>query len=79
MSSAGSRERVALALFASRAAPQVRLTSDPNALFFFLDHLRREPPFRLRDDTSWDTNIEHGLTWAVRHGRQGRRAATAHG
>ena len=60
------RERVALALFASRAAPQVRLTSDPNALFFFLDHLRREPPFRLRDDTSWDTNIEHGLTWAVR-------------
>ncbi len=60
------RERVALALFASRAAPQVRLTSDPNALFFFLDHLQRESPFRLRDDTSWDTNIEHGLTWAVR-------------
>ena len=60
------RERVALALFASRAAPQVRLTSDPNALFFFLDHLRRESPFRLRDDTSWDTNIEHGVTWAVK-------------
>lgn len=60
------RERVALALFAHRAAPQVRLTSDPNALFFFLDHLADEPPFRLRDDTSWNTNIEDGLTWGVR-------------
>ncbi len=40
------RERVALALFAHRAAPQVRLTNDPNALFFFLDHLAGEPPFR---------------------------------
>lgn len=60
------RERVALALFAHRAAPQVRLTSDPNALFFFLDHLADEPPFRLRDDTSWNTNIEDGLAWGVR-------------
>ena len=60
------RERVALALFAHRAAPQVRLTNDPNALFFFLDHLAGEPPFRLRDDTSWNTNIEDGLTWGVR-------------
>ncbi len=60
------RERVALALFAHRAAPQVRLTSDPNALFFFLDHLSDEPPFRLRDDTSWDTNIEDGLGWGVK-------------
>ena len=60
------RERVALALFAHRAAPQVRLTNDPNALFFFLDHLADEPPFRLRDDTSWNTNIEDGLTWGVR-------------
>ena len=60
------RERVALALFAHRAAPQVRLTSDPNALFFFLDHLSDEPPFRLRDDTSWDTNIEDGLRWGVK-------------
>src|SRR5690348_13103068 len=33
-------DRVALALFAHIATPQVRLTSDPNALFFFLDHLR---------------------------------------
>jgi len=60
------QERVALALFAHRAAPQVRLTSDPNALFFFLDHLADEPPFRLRDDTSWNTNIEDGLAWGVR-------------
>ena len=60
------QERVALALFAHRAAPQVRLTSDPNALFFFLDHLSDEPPFRLRDDTSWDTNIEDGIAWGVK-------------
>ena len=58
-------QRVALALFAHRAAPQVRLTRDPNALFFFLDHLGGEPPFRLEDDTSWDTNIEEGIYWGV--------------
>ena len=58
-------ERVALALFAHRAAPQIRLTRDPNALFFFLDHLGEEPPFRLEDDTSWDTNIEEGIYWGV--------------
>ena len=58
-------QRVALALFAHRAAPQIRLTRDPNALFFFLDHLDEEPPFRLEDDTSWDTNIEEGIYWGV--------------
>jgi len=58
-------ERVALALFAHRAAPQVRLTRDPNALFFFLNYLDEEPPFRLEDDTSWDTNIEEGIYWGV--------------
>ena len=58
-----SNERVALALFAYRPAPQVRLTKDPNAFFFFLDHLQTEPPFRLEDDTSWDTNIEEGVYW----------------
>ena len=58
-------QRVALALFAHRAAPQVRLTRDPNALFFFLDYLAEEPPFRLEDDTSWDTNIEEGIYWGV--------------
>ncbi len=59
-------QRVALALFAHRAAPQIRLTRDPNALFFFLDFLGDEPPFRLEDDTSWDTNIEEGIYWGVR-------------
>ncbi len=61
-----TEQRVALALFAFRPAPQVRLTSDPNAFFFFLDHLGDEPPFRLDDDTSWDTNIEEGIFWGVR-------------
>ena len=59
-------QRLALALFAYRPAPQVRLTGDPNAFFFFLDHLGEAPPFRLEDDTSWDTNIEEGIFWAVR-------------
>ncbi len=59
-------QRVALALFAHRAAPQIRLTRDPNALFFFLDYLGEAPPFRLEDDTSWDTNIEEGIYWGVK-------------
>ena len=41
-------DRVALALFAQLAAPQVRLTKDPNALFFFIDHLGDHSPFRSR-------------------------------
>ena len=36
-------DRVALAIFAYHAAPQVRLTKDPNALFFFIDHLGEQP------------------------------------
>jgi Ca-activated chloride channel family protein len=59
-------DRVALALFAHLASPQVRLTSDPNALFFFLDHLSERSPFRLEDDTTWDTNIEEGLYWGLK-------------
>jgi len=59
-------QRVALALFASRPAPQIRLTSDPNAFFFFLDHLSVEPPFRIEDIASWDTNIEQGIFWALK-------------
>ena len=59
-------DRVALALFAHLASPQVRLTSDPNALFFFLDHLRDHSPFRLEEDTTWDTNIEEGLYWGLK-------------
>ncbi len=59
-------DRVALGLFAHYAAPQLRLTRDPNALFFFLDHLGEEPPFRLDLDTTWDTNIEAGFYWGLR-------------
>ena len=56
----------AMALFAHIAAPQVRLTKDPNTFFFFLDHLAQESPFRLEDDTTWDTNIELGIAWGMR-------------
>jgi Ca-activated chloride channel family protein len=59
-------DRVALALFAHLAAPQIRLTKDPNTFFFFLDHLDAAPPFRLEDDTTWDTNIESGIHWGLR-------------
>ena len=59
-------DRVALALFAHLASPQVRLTTDPNALFFFLDHLRDRSPFRLEEDTTWDTNIEEGVYWGLK-------------
>jgi Ca-activated chloride channel family protein len=60
------QDRVALAIFATIAAPQIRLTRDPNTFFFFLDHLQDEPPFRLEDDTTWDTNIERGIYWGLR-------------
>jgi Ca-activated chloride channel family protein len=59
-------DRVALAIFATIAAPQIRLTRDPNTFFFFLDHLQDEPPFRIEDDTTWDTNIERGIYWGLR-------------
>ena len=59
-------DRVALAVFAHTAAPQVRLTKDPNTFFFFLDHLQTAPTFRLEDETTWDTNIESGIHWGLR-------------
>ena len=59
-------DRVALTLFAHIAAPQIRLTRDPNTFFFFLDHLTAGPPFRLEDTTTWDTNIALGITWGLR-------------
>ena len=59
-------DRVALALFAQLAAPQVRLTTDPNALFFFLDHLGERSPFPLESVPTWDTNIEEGIRWGLR-------------
>lgn len=58
-------DRVALALFAQLAAPQVRLTSDPNSLFFFIDHLGDRSPFRLESLPTWDTNIEEGIRWGL--------------
>jgi Ca-activated chloride channel family protein len=59
-------DRIALAAFAHIAAPQIRLTRDPNTLFFFLDHLYARPPFRLEDATTWDTNLELGIYWGLR-------------
>jgi len=58
-------DRVALALFAQLAAPQVRLTRDPNSLFFFLDNLGDRSPFPLENLTTWDTNIEEGIRWGL--------------
>src|SRR5207244_11238714 len=54
-------DRVALAIFAHTAAPQLRLTKDPNSFFFFLDHLGDHSPFRLEDTPTWDTNLETGI------------------
>jgi Ca-activated chloride channel family protein len=58
-------DRAALALFAHIATPQLRLSKDPNAMFFFLDHLGEQSPFRLEDDPTWDTNIEEGVYWGL--------------
>ena len=60
------QDRVALTLFAHIAAPQIRLTRDPNTFFFFLDHLTAGSPFRQEDVTTWDTNISLGITWGLR-------------
>src|SRR6185436_8954113 len=59
-------DRIALSLFAHIATPQIRLTTDPNTFFFFLDHLDKEPPFRIEEDTTWDTNLELGIHWGLR-------------
>jgi len=59
-------DRVAMALFAHVATPQIRLTKDPNTYFFYLDHLEEASPFRLQDDGTWDTNIERGIYWGLR-------------
>ncbi len=61
-----NNDRIAMAVFAHIAAPQVRLTTDPNTFLFFLDHLDRQSPFPLQDDTTWDTNIEQGIYWGTR-------------
>jgi Ca-activated chloride channel homolog len=59
-------DRIAMALFAHIAAPQIRLTKDPNTFFFFIDHLDATSPFRIEDETTWDTNLEQGIYWGIR-------------
>src|SRR5688572_4277817 len=59
-------DRMALAAFAHIATPQIRLTRDPNTVFFFLDHLGARPPFRLEDDTTWNTDLEQAVSWGLR-------------
>lgn len=59
-------DRIALCVFARIATPQIRLTRDPNTVFFFLDHLEARPPFRLEDEATWDTNLERGIYWGLR-------------
>jgi hypothetical protein len=59
-------DRVALAAFAHIATPQIRLTRDPNTVFFFLDHLGARPPYRLEDDTTWNTDLEQAIAWGLR-------------
>lgn len=61
-----NNDRIALALFAHIAAPQIRLTKDPNTFFFFIDHLDAVSPFRIEDETTWDTNLEQGIYWGIR-------------
>jgi hypothetical protein len=65
-------DRLALTVFARLATPQVRLTHDPTTVFFFLDHLGERPPFRLDDETTWDTNLEQGIGWGLRVLRKDR-------
>ena len=56
-------DRIAMALFAHIAAPQIRLTSDPNTYFFFLDHLN-DPPFRSRTTRRGTRTSSSGSTGA---------------
>jgi len=58
-------DRIGIAAFAGYASPQVRLTNDPNVVMFFVDNLDNEPPFYLKDDRTWDTNIVEGIYWAL--------------
>ncbi len=59
-------DRIAMTIFAHIAAPQIRLTRDPNTFLFFLDHLDEQPPFRIEEATTWDTNMELGINWGLR-------------
>lgn len=59
-------DRIALALFAYRASPQIRLTKDPNVFLFFLDHLEENSPFLLEDEKTWHSNVEEGIYWGLK-------------
>ena len=59
-------DRLALAVFAYRASPYIRLTDDPNVVIFFLDHLKKESPLKLYDDKTWNSNVEQGIYWGVK-------------
>lgn len=58
-------DRIALAVFAHKASPVIRLTTDPNVVMFFLDNLKQSP-FPLEDNITWDTNIEEGAYWGIK-------------
>lgn len=58
-------DRIALASFAHSASPMIRLTTDPNVVMFFLEHLKKSP-FLLYEDIAWDTNMEEGIYWGAK-------------
>lgn len=58
-------DRIALTVFAYKASPVIRLTTDPNVVMFFLDNLKQSP-FALQDNITWDTNIEEGAYWGIK-------------
>lgn len=59
-------DRLGLASFARLTSPFIRFTSDPNVVLFFLDHLKKEPPFKLADNKTWDTNIADSIRWGLK-------------
>jgi hypothetical protein len=50
-------------VFAHIATPQIRPHQRSQHRVLLLDHLHDRPPFRLEDDTTWDTNLEQGIAW----------------
>lgn len=53
--------RLGVVLFSNYASPSINLVGDPNVPRFFLNYLRDTSPLPLKDNTSWDTNLEEGL------------------
>ena len=69
-------DRIALAVFAHIAAPQIRLTTESQHVFFFLDHLDKEPPFRIRR-TRRGHQPRLGIHWGLRMMERTRRCTAA--